>query len=313
VKTVLAAIVLIVALGTVVYLVLAKQKMSQSAAAQPAAETIPTDQTKATPSAPDKEEVSAKILPTPPVPEHVAPPPMLETADSLESAQKLVKDGELVKARQLLTKLILISPEGAEREKLRSELDSLNEKLFYSGEPAADFITHTVEEGESLWTIQKKVKRPLELIRLLNGINNDIVRVGQVLRVPAGKFSAIVDRSHFRMVILLDGQYIKEYPVGIGKDELTPGGTFEIVRKDTNPSWTDPQGHFHKYGDPENQLGTRWLAFKNVGRRSGLGIHGTNDEASIGTRCSNGCVRMHNKDVEEVYGMLLIGDQVTIK
>ena len=59
-------------------------------------------------------------------------------------------------------------------------------------------------------------------------------------------------------------------------------------------------------------LGTRWLGFAEKGEYQSYGIHGTNDPNSIGRNVSNGCVRMLNKDVEEIFSMLQIGDKVQI-
>jgi LysM repeat protein len=192
-------------------------------------------------------------------------------------------------------------------------LENINARLFFSTEPSPDSLIYTVGKGEVLWTIQRKAHSSVELIKLVNRKTNDVLREGEVLKIPQGTFSALVDRAHFRLMVFLNGHYIKEYPVGIGKQDLTPTGTFDVEKMDVNPSWTDPQGKFHPFGSPENILGSRWIGFKAVGTRSGLGIHGTTDDASIGTKCSNGCIRMHNKDVEEIFGMLRKGDKVTVK
>jgi hypothetical protein len=38
----------------------------------------------------------------------------------------------------------------------------------------------------------------------------------------------------------------------------------------------------------------------DVPGQKGIGIHGTHDNASIGTRASEGCIRMHNEDVTKL-------------
>ena len=43
------------------------------------------------------------------------------------------------------------------------------------------------------------------------------------------------------------------------------------------------------------------------------GIHGTNDESSIGSNASHGCIRMHNADVESLYEILPKGTTVIIQ
>ena len=45
---------------------------------------------------------------------------------------------------------------------------------------------------------------------------------------------------------------------------------------------------------------------------SWYGIHGTNNPASIGRNASHGCIRMRNRDVEELFAMVSVGDEVEL-
>ncbi len=45
----------------------------------------------------------------------------------------------------------------------------------------------------------------------------------------------------------------------------------------------------------------------------GYGIHGTNVPSSIGRNASHGCIRMRNRDVEELFKMVAVGDQVELR
>jgi lipoprotein-anchoring transpeptidase ErfK/SrfK len=95
----------------------------------------------------------------------------------------------------------------------------------------------------------------------------------------------------------------------------TPSGTWSIVNKAENPTWTNPAPDTWGAGlpltippGPGNPLGTRALYLNAPGIR----IHGTYDAASIGTHASHGCVRMNISDVEEMYPMVPIGSKVLI-
>jgi len=95
-----------------------------------------------------------------------------------------------------------------------------------------------------------------------------------------------------------DNQLIKEYPVAIGKQSTpTPRGCFNIIDKEINPWWYPPnnRGYVVTSG-PHNPLGYRWMGFA-----ANYGIHGTNAPWSIGSVISNGCIRMHEEDVEELF------------
>jgi lipoprotein-anchoring transpeptidase ErfK/SrfK len=58
----------------------------------------------------------------------------------------------------------------------------------------------------------------------------------------------------------------------------------------------------------DNPVGTRWLGLN----RKGYGIHGTNNPRSIGKRASHGCVRMRNRDVEDLFARVAVGDVVEL-
>ena len=57
-----------------------------------------------------------------------------------------------------------------------------------------------------------------------------------------------------------------------------------------------------------NPLGTRWLGLSH----KGYGIHGTNRPDSIGKNASHGCIRMRNREVEELFKLVAVGDQVEL-
>ena len=82
----------------------------------------------------------------------------------------------------------------------------------------------------------------------------------------------------------------------------------------SNPDWTPPSGGIVKFGDSRNVLGTRWMSFEDKTRPEfkGYGIHGTADRTSIGGETSNGCIRMLNEDVEEVFLLIPRGTQIVI-
>lgn len=115
------------------------------------------------------------------------------------------------------------------------------------------------------------------------------------------------------------------YSVATGKKEYrTPIGEFNIIDKVKDPSWgpspstswlTKNQSNYIKtkggYSgtDPRNPLGGYWLKFTEKGH----GIHGTNNEKSIGTYASHGCVRMKRSDIQELFDKIYEGMRVVVK
>jgi L,D-transpeptidase ErfK/SrfK len=105
-----------------------------------------------------------------------------------------------------------------------------------------------------------------------------------------------------------DGSLLRQYPVAVGSpDTPTPLGTFYITDKEVNPYWYPPGKDYFVPSGPDNPLGYRWLGFLPT-----YGIHGTNLPWSVGHVVSNGCLRMHEEDVEELFDLVEYGTPVTI-
>ena len=111
-----------------------------------------------------------------------------------------------------------------------------------------------------------------------------------------------------QLALIENGQVKKVYPVAVGKESTpSPTGSFRIVARVTDPSYYH-EGKVVTPG-PKNPLGTRWMG---LGYK-GYGIHGTNAPNSIGKAASHGCIRMVKKDLEELFGMVKVGDEVEIR
>jgi Uncharacterized protein conserved in bacteria len=104
-----------------------------------------------------------------------------------------------------------------------------------------------------------------------------------------------VDVSLRRLYLFQEGKLLKVYPVAVGSPKTpTPTGTFRIVNKDNTPG---------------SKYGTAWMGLSYPH----IGIHGTNRPESIGQSSSEGCIRMHNRDVEELFYKLPLGTKVVIQ
>lgn len=112
-----------------------------------------------------------------------------------------------------------------------------------------------------------------------------------------------------RMLTLYEGKVkIRMYPVGVGKYATpTPIGYYSVQVKEVNPTWIDPDSRTEIESGPTNPLGYRWM-----GIHGNYGIHGTNRPESIGGYVSNGCIRLLEKDIEDLYDHTPVGTPVEI-
>ncbi len=125
----------------------------------------------------------------------------------------------------------------------------------------------------------------------------------------------LVDISERHLYLYDKGALVKDYGVAVGTaSHPTPTGNFQITLKRYMPTWSNP-GSAWAVGmpatigpGPSNPLGTRALNLDAPGIR----IHGTTADSSIGTAASHGCMRMHRKDIEDLYERVEVGTPVFI-
>lgn len=118
----------------------------------------------------------------------------------------------------------------------------------------------------------------------------------------------VVSTADRRMVLILAGQVVRSYEIAVGAPSSpSPSGTFQIVTKVKSPAWYQT-GKVVPPG-PQNPLGPRWLGLSV----KGYGIHGTDNPRSIGGAKSHGCIRMRNRDVEELFDLVRVGDSVELR
>lgn len=134
----------------------------------------------------------------------------------------------------------------------------------------------------------------------------------------AGSIHVVPD-DYFLFLMLEDGMAIR-YGVGVGRDGLYEPGTFTVSRKAEWPWWRPTDAMIrrepHKYakykdgveGGPDNPLGARALyLYDEHGRDTYLRIHGTDAPQTIGSDVSNGCARLTNEHVTDLYDRVEIG------
>lgn len=224
-----------------------------------------------------------------------------------KEVQTQEKEGRLLKAREICQQLIMDYPEG----KLVSEAQKiswdLNTKLLFSPIQTPDAKIYEVQPQDILLKIAKKFGTTVELIMKSNNLKSDLIRPGMKFKISTAKYSVLVDKSQNTLTLKSNDEIFKVYPVSTGADNSTPIGTFKIINKIIDPPWYKA-GAIVPPGSPKNILGSRWLGFS----LPGYGIHGTTEPESIGKQVTAGCVRMLNKDVEELYIIVPLGVDVTI-
>lgn len=225
-------------------------------------------------------------------------------------ARQAYRLGKTTEARETLKELVEAYPNSNRLWEMQRLLGQLNLEALYSASMEEGDELYTIRRGDTLVTISNRFNVSGGLIARVNHIRDERnLRVGKRLRIPKTNFSIVVNKTDNTLTLYNDGEFFKIYQVRTGKDNWrTPVGTYHIERKVKNPTWNDPNtGKQYPPNHPENELGTRWMAFEGS-----LGIHGTIREETIGEYASNGCVGMLMPEVEELYDLVPVGTEVKI-
>lgn len=132
-------------------------------------------------------------------------------------------------------------------------------------------------------------------------------------------YTIVVKKSAYTLTLFQDNTPLAVYKVAIGKnsgqkqavgDLRTPDGDFTVDELCDASYWT------HDFGDGKGEIkgayGPWFISLRTPGW-SGIGIHGTHDPASLGTKASEGCVRMNNKDLVKIKPFVREGTKVRIE
>ncbi len=134
---------------------------------------------------------------------------------------------------------------------------------------------------------------------------------------PYAPGTIVVHTSERKLHLVIGRGEVVTYPVGVGKSGKAWSGTAYIRGKFIAPAWSPPKAvkrekpHLPNYipgGVPSNPMGAAAMTL-SVDQYA---IHGTNVPSSIGTFASFGCIRMHNRDVLDLYKRVSVGTKVVV-
>jgi len=244
-----------------------------------------------------------------------------------DAAALQARAGAYASAAALYSDLLLAeigAPWEGSREHLArwsSELERMQEGHRWNPEGDWPSVEIEVQAGDGLTDIRLRFLEenggpPIctGLIARANRIGNRYLRPGEILRVPTDPVRTRVDLD-LRWVLYMHGeQVVAAWNVGVGRPghETRPGSYVVGVKKE-EPMWFPAGRDPVPYGAQENPLGTRWIGWDVAGGGpSSLGFHGTNAPEGVGGAVSDGCIRMRNGEVEELFEVIPMGSPVLV-
>lgn len=253
-------------------------------------------------------------------------PPINKNA--LVEGKAKIDAGELLAGRKLLNDALIGGQfTGADAVAAKQLIGEANKFIVFSPRRFSEdpwASTYAVANGDKLTKIALKYSLTPELLLQMNGLTDARkLRAGASIKVLQGPFHAVVSKQAFTLDLYLgspgekNAQFITSFPVGLGKDDSTPTGTWVVEQRIPNPKWWGTRGLPPiEPGDPKNPLGKFWISLAGIdGKAEGqqsYGIHGTIEPESIGKQASMGCIRLRNEDVAVVYSLLVNGKSTVV-
>jgi lipoprotein-anchoring transpeptidase ErfK/SrfK len=144
--------------------------------------------------------------------------------------------------------------------------------------------------------------------------------VAQIIEIPtshdgwnAEPLRLEISRSHHRATLYCGEVSLNTFAVAVGRPGWeTPLGDFHVIEMIRDPAWQHPLTRkVFESGAAGNELGHYWIGFWTDGQTS-IGFHGTPHPESVGKSISHGCVRMREKDIEELFARINVGTLVSV-
>jgi lipoprotein-anchoring transpeptidase ErfK/SrfK len=224
---------------------------------------------------PDRPSPSATPTPTATAP---APTPTLSAAPAVPTTSTVASvAGSSVEVRD--------APDGSVTTTL--------ENPQASGAP----LVLLVLEQEGDWVNVSVAQRP-------NGSSGWVA--ASAVSLTTTSFALVASTTTNTLVLYDAGVETKSFPVATGTGGTpTPTGSFYLTEllAPTNQGYGPYAYGLSAFSDALNSFG---------GGPGQIGLHGTDDEASIGQAASHGCIRLSNADISELAGMLPLGTPITI-
>jgi lipoprotein-anchoring transpeptidase ErfK/SrfK len=134
----------------------------------------------------------------------------------------------------------------------------------------------------------------------------------------------VIDTKSKFLYLVEDSSTARRYAIAVGREGLLFTGRATVGDKQEWPRWIptldmqkrEPK-HYGQYkdgmdGGPENPLGARAIYLFQGRSDTHIRIHGTNQPQSIGSAASNGCFRMINDHVIDLYNRVRVGTPVVV-
>lgn len=225
----------------------------------------------------------------------------------------------LVATGLLLAGMALSIPAAADTYRIRGSDDVIGQ-AFYVKTRAQDTLLD-IGRHNGLGYDEMRAANP-KVDMWVPGDAADVLLPTRFVLPDAPREGIVLNLAEKRLYYYAGGGDVITHAISIGREGLsTPLGSFRIVRKDKNPTWTPtPQTHADRAKEgrpplpavvppgPDNPLGDYAMRLSVPGYL----IHGTNKPWGLGMEVSRGCIRMYPEDIERLFPQVPVNTPVHI-
>ena len=128
----------------------------------------------------------------------------------------------------------------------------------------------------------------------------------------------IVDKPNLQLFVIENADTLLSVPICVGAnygdkerkgDKKTPEGSFSISQIQNASKWK------HDFGDGKGEVSGAygpWFLRIKMPKWTSIGFHGTCFPETIGTRASEGCIRLSNENIVRLKSLVSVGTKVVI-
>lgn len=226
-----------------------------------------------------------------------------------DASVALIKDGELVSARDRLLYLMEYFPESATYAEARRIVGELNMDLLVSRIPVPGKAEHTVKRGEALVTISNRNKTTIDYIMRANGKTSEFIFPDEVLTVYPLDFAVRISLGAGTVTILDGDRLFKEYRIvdrNLPADLRAPVST-SISEK---VAWVRNQPV--NFTDKNYMDSSKWMRTERIGLFIRHIESGTSTDGGAAAESRPFGVMLEKADLEELFTILRVGSKVDL-
>jgi hypothetical protein len=226
------------------------------------------------------------------------------------AVQSALDRGELSQALLLLSDWYgdpsLSASEAGEVQELLSQLAG---SVIYSQEHRLE-PPYMVQAGEKLEDIAQKYSVPWQLLAKINGIASpDQLQPGQQLKVLRGPFSARIDLSDRKMILMLNRRYAGQFSINIEPTNTVEEGSWSVSQKLLTPGNVGTLGSAQVGSREERSI----LLTNTGGVTNQVTVLRGVGSGAPDTEPAGRVIHLQLADVQDMFDILSVGSQVTIR